>query len=138
MDNSVPENVGNAVVIITPQGTVSEQVILTISSNSGSATGEWPQQSPLHVTEKQEQEIRRVSYLSVFAGGGVDFNNLFATLTFAAGVTNAQTVSIGIIDDLIVEANEMFTVIASSTNDRVTFMGSPATVTIEDNDGERF
>ena len=32
----------------------------------------------------------------------------------------------------------MFTVIASSGNSRVTFMGSPATVTIIDNDGERF
>ena len=54
------------------------------------------------------------------------------------GQTNAQTVSIGIIDDPIVEADETFTVIASSGNPRVTIIGSPATVTIEDNDGERF
>ena len=54
------------------------------------------------------------------------------------GQTNAQTVSIGINDDLIVEADETFTVIASSDNPRATFMGSPATVTIVDNDGERF
>ena len=54
------------------------------------------------------------------------------------GEVNARNVSIGIVDDLFVEANEIFTVTASSTNDRVMFIGSPATVTIEDNDGERF
>ena len=32
----------------------------------------------------------------------------------------------------------MFTVIVSSGNIRVILIGSPATVTIEDNDGERF
>ena len=40
VNNIVPESIGNAVVVITPQGTVPEQVILTISTNSGSATGE--------------------------------------------------------------------------------------------------
>ena len=53
------------------------------------------------------------------------------------GQTNPQTVSIGINDDPIVEADETFTVIASSGNPRVILTGSPATVTIEDNDGER-
>ena len=40
VDNSVPESVVNAVVIITPQAAVPEQVVLFISSSSGSAIGE--------------------------------------------------------------------------------------------------
>ena len=51
---------------------------------------------------------------------------------------NARTLSVGIIDDLLVEADETFTVFGSSADARVRFNGSPAIVTIEDNDGRRF
>ena len=58
-------------------------------------------------------------------------------LDFTVGQTERHEQAITILDDRLVEEDESFQVIVqlSSANSRVMIVGSPATVTIEDDDG---
>ena len=56
-------------------------------------------------------------------------------LQFTAGEMRTLEQEIQIEDDNLVEGDESFFVVVSSANARVMIAGSPATVTIEDNDG---
>ena len=66
-----------------------------------------------------------------------DYTGVATSLTFSAGQTSSQTVSIQINDDVYVEVNETFNVQASSPDPRVMINGSPVGIveaTIIDND----
>ena len=65
-----------------------------------------------------------------------DFETLVTTLTFNPGEMFKQF-EVVIIDDLLVEEPEQFSIIMSSTDERIIFPGGRSTLAvIEDNDGE--
>ena len=68
-----------------------------------------------------------------------DYTAIAQVLTFSAGQSAAQSVNIPVIDDILVEDSESFTVRATSSNNRVTINGvssADVTATILDNDSE--
>lgn len=68
--------------------------------------------------------------------GGEDFVPIAAELEFTA-TTPVQCFSVNIINDSVVEDTEIFHVAASS-NDPVSFVNSPVTVSILDNQDRKF
>ena len=66
---------------------------------------------------------------------GVDYTAVSRSLTFNAAVST-QTVTIPILDDLIVEHSEMFTLTLTSTDPAVILHPSSSTINIEDIDSE--
>ena len=64
-----------------------------------------------------------------------DFRAIANDITFNAQESK-KTVSISLIDDLVIEGNENFTVTLETTQPRVVFSRSQTTVTIQDNDGK--
>ena len=75
-----------------------------------------------------------LSYLYMHTAG-MDYTAVSRTLTFNA-VISTQMVTIPILDDLIVEHSEMFTLALTSTDHAVILDPSSSSVTIEDVDGE--
>ena len=65
----------------------------------------------------------------------MDYSPVTIIVTFAPGQTTAS-LSIPILDDSIVETNELFSALLTTTNPNVTLGTDTATVTIQDNDGE--
>lgn len=77
-----------------------------------------------------------VRYITVSGtAGGSDFGSASATLTWADGDTSAQSFTIAIVDDTLVEGAETFSVQLSNPTGGAT-LGSPATATVNiaDND----
>ena len=68
------------------------------------------------------------------AEGGADYSAANGTLTWAAGVSGNQTISISITDDSLAEALESFTLTLSNVSGAVLGANSSATVNILDND----
>jgi hypothetical protein len=68
------------------------------------------------------------------AEGGADYSAANGTLTWAAGVSGNQTISISITDDSSAEALESFTLTLSNVSGAVLGANSSATVNILDND----
>ena len=66
---------------------------------------------------------------------GMDYTAVSRNLTFNA-VISTQMVTIPILDDIIVERSEMFTLALTSTDHAVILDPSSSSVTIEDVDGE--
>jgi len=65
----------------------------------------------------------------------MDYTAVSRNLTFSAAVST-QMVTIPILDDLIVERSEMFTLALTSTDPAVILNPSSSSVTIEDVDSE--
>ena len=67
----------------------------------------------------------------------MDYNSTFGSpdIDFIVGDMRPRELMIAIFEDNFVEGDESFFVAVSSQNDRVMITGSPAAVTIEDNDG---
>ena len=72
-------------------------------------------------------------YLSLAVG--LDFILYQTELTFAEGTNNGDIIFVDILDDLLVEGTENFTLTGSVTPPAL-FVGGPVTVTIIDNDGK--
>jgi len=72
--------------------------------------------------------------------GGTDFVLVLNQVTFDIGASdgNSMSVLINILDDLLVEGTETFTLTGSvvTTGTIATFVGGSATITILDNDGK--
>ena len=79
-----------------------------------------------------------VSYTDVSAiGGGTDYDSAADTATFAAGSTAAQTVTVAVTDDTLVEATETFAAgisPATALGDRTVDMSDAGTGTITNDD----
>ena len=57
-------------------------------------------------------------------------------VTFPSGAFTLETVEIPIVDDVLVESEEIFFVLVTSSDPRVQIPDSPLSVTIVDNDGQ--
>ena len=72
--------------------------------------------------------------------GGTDFVLVLNQVTFDIGASDGNSISvlINILDDLLVEGTETFTLTGSvvTTGTIATFVGGSATITILDNDGK--
>ena len=72
--------------------------------------------------------------------GGTDFVLVRNQVTFDIGANDDNTISlpVNILDDLLVEGTETFTLTGSvvTTGTIATFVGGSATITILDNDGK--
>lgn len=66
---------------------------------------------------------------------GQDFASTRRTLTFAPG-SRVQFISIAIIDDVVVEANEQFVCELEAMDETVSILDGTAQVVILDNDGK--
>jgi hypothetical protein len=102
-----------------------------VSEDAGSVT--------LTVTRSgSTAESASVTYssLDVTASGFSDYTGLAGVITFAAG-ESSKSVSIAIIDDTVVEANETFNLILSGVSNASLGTPAVATVTIVDNDKGR-
>jgi hypothetical protein len=101
---AVAENAGAVVLTVTRTGSSSAPVSVNFATAGGSATS------------------------------SVDFTPKYGTLAWAAGDLSPKTITIPIIDDVLVESSETFAVTLSNVGGGV--IGSPATetVTILDND----
>lgn len=66
--------------------------------------------------------------------GNNDFVGVTDSITFQPGESGPKSVKIELIDDLILEPTEVFTV--SLTSSPLVTLGHPATVKIIDNDGK--
>lgn len=79
-----------------------------------------------------------VSFIDVSAtGGNVDYDSTARNVTFSAGTTSPQTVSVSLVDDIEVEGHETFTAtlaITSPTGTRLIDSSDTGTGTITDND----
>lgn len=64
----------------------------------------------------------------------VDFSALSSTSLFFSGASGVECFSISILDDSIVEQNETFSVLLTSSNSATEISPSSATVTINDDD----
>ena len=73
--------------------------------------------------------------MSLFLSAGSDYSSISSTLTLTSSMAMVEF-SIPIVDDSIVESDEQFTVVLSSSDPNVLTSVNQATVTIVDNDGE--
>ncbi|NKI30595.1 Calx-beta domain-containing protein [Croceivirga thetidis] len=71
-------------------------------------------------------------------GGGTDYSATAGTLTFTGTAGETESITVTLIDDVIVEGNENFTVTLGTPTNGVSASGSPATGTITDNDNAGF
>ena len=81
------------------------------------------------------QLVRVLLHFFYLHTDGMDYTAVSRTLTFSAAVST-QMVTIPILDDLIVEHSEMFTLALTSTDPAVILNPSSSSVTIEDVDSE--
>lgn len=139
--NPVTEVGGRAVVVSdTAQGTITDNDIATftiddvaISEGDGEATFTVSVDNPLDIDVMID-----VSYAEGTAVAG-DFDGATDTVTFAAGSTTAQTVTVSITDDDSVELTETFTAslavnAATDVDGRSVVVNDTATGSITDND----
>ena len=71
--------------------------------------------------------------MHLISPAGSDYTPVTTDLTFnSTNAATPQTVTIPILDDLLLEDSEVFGVILTTNNSNVTFLPSLATVTIQD------
>jgi hypothetical protein len=105
---------------------------VTVNESDGTAT--------LTVTLSQipsEQKTVDYSTLNSTAQAGSDYTSDSGTLTFPANSSTTQTVTITIVDDTIVEADEVFIVQLSNPTGGSGITDNEGTVTILDNDTQQ-
>ncbi len=107
---AVQENGGSVTLTVTRSGDITQEDVVNFTTQPGSATG------------------------GDLPDPGVDYQNTAGTLVFAAGSPTAQTITVPIYDDSLVEGNETFAVNLSGPGARYSFDRATATVTIVDNE----
>ena len=128
-------------VTLTPTTALPRQVVITVTLQTGSAQG---MNLPLSIdTTDQNQRVEyffllrsshtntRVYILFFIAS---DFDSSALTFTFSSGQTDPMSQVIATTEDLLVELEETFSVIASSADSNVMITPSSETVTIMDDD----
>ena len=92
--------------------------------------------SPHEKTLLPQTEMN-IYVLHLFSPAGSDYTPVTTDLTFnSTNEAIPQTVTIPILDDLLLEGSEVFTVTLTTNNSNVTLLPNLTTVTIEDVEGK--
>ena len=125
------EDEGNVSVAVSVlSGTLGRDVIVSLKTMNGTATGEFP-------NLLQEFLIHPI-FILPFNPAGMDFPNTSLVLTFNSSSTT-QTVMVSILNDAVPEDLEYFSLVLKSTDPAVSLNPMIANITIiDDNDSKYY
>ena len=129
--NETDSTVSRSVSVSVQSGSLARDVVVTVQTVDGTATGE----TVIHVHVHRHFSCVVLHVLSFLPPAPSDYTTVFMELTFSGGTTN-QTVMIPIVGDNVVESTESFTVSPTSADSAVLLSPHSTTVTIEDDDSK--
>ena len=138
-DATVMEAVGNASLILSVVGQLDTDVSVSVQvmSQDGTAIGESEAEYCPNYLASNFSESCTTTCQCFFLSAGSDYSSISSTLNLTSSTT-MMVVLIPIIDDSVVEMDEQFTVVLSSSDPNVLTSNNQATVTIVNDNSKLF